>query len=47
MAKAVIINGSPTAGSRLNAVMDFAEQALAAANFEVSRIDVAGLPLRI
>jgi FMN reductase len=44
MAKAVIINGSPTAGSRLNAVMDFAEQALTAANFEVSRIDVAGLP---
>ena len=39
MAKAVIINGSPTAGSRLNAVMEYAEQALTAANFEVSRID--------
>ncbi|MGM1046216.1 MAG: NADPH-dependent FMN reductase [Bacillota bacterium] len=44
MAKAVIINGSPTAGSRLNAIMDFAEQSLAAADFEVTRIDVAQLP---
>ena len=44
MAKAVIINGSPTAGSRLNAVMEYAEQALTDANFEVSRIDVAALP---
>ena len=44
MAKAVIINGSPTAGSRLNAVMQIAEERLAAAGFETSRIDVAQLP---
>lgn len=44
MAKAVIINGSPTVGSRLTAIMDFAEQSLAAADFEITRIDVAQLP---
>ncbi|MFC7680512.1 NADPH-dependent FMN reductase [Paenibacillus sp. GCM10028914] len=44
MAKVVIINGSPTVGSRLTAIMDFAEQSLAAADFEVSRINVGQLP---
>ncbi|WP_106769100.1 NADPH-dependent FMN reductase [Paenibacillus faecalis] len=44
MAKAVIINGSPTAGSRLTAIMDYAERSLTAAHFEVNRIDVAQLP---
>lgn len=44
MAKAVIINGSPTTGSRLTAIMELAEQKLSAAGFEVNRIDVAQLP---
>lgn len=44
MAKAVIINGSPTVGSRLTAIMDFAEQRLVDADFEVTRINVGQLP---
>ncbi|PAD75554.1 NADPH-dependent FMN reductase [Paenibacillus campinasensis] len=44
MAKAVIINGSPTPGSRLTAVMAHSEQMLTNAGFEVERIDVSGLP---
>lgn len=44
MAKAVIINGSPTVGSRLTAIMDFAERSLSDAGFEVSRIHVGQLP---
>ncbi|NMO98137.1 NADPH-dependent FMN reductase [Paenibacillus lemnae] len=44
MKKAVIINGSPTAGSRLTAIMEQAEQQLTAKGYEVSRVDVAQLP---
>ncbi|MBO2945912.1 NADPH-dependent FMN reductase [Paenibacillus sp. F411] len=44
MKKAVIINGSPTPGSRLTALMEQAEKGLEAAGYEVSRIDVAQLP---
>lgn len=44
MAKAVMINGSPTSGSRLTAIMELAERNLTEAGFEVSRIDVAQMP---
>lgn len=44
MAKVVIINGSPTPGSRLTAVMAYGEQILTRAGFEVEVIDVASLP---
>ncbi|HEY2493490.1 MAG TPA: NADPH-dependent FMN reductase [Paenibacillus sp.] len=44
MPKIVVINGSPTLTSRLNAVLEYVEGLLKNSGFEVERIDVAKLP---
>ncbi|MNO70016.1 FMN reductase (NADPH) [compost metagenome] len=44
MPKVTIINGSPTPGSRLTAVMALAEELLQKEGFEVQRLNVGELP---
>ncbi|MDT3428144.1 FMN reductase [Paenibacillus forsythiae] len=44
MAKIVVINGTPSLVSRINAVIEYAENALGGKGFEVERINVAELP---
>ncbi|NGM84451.1 NADPH-dependent FMN reductase [Paenibacillus sp. 7124] len=44
MAKIVVINGTPSLVSRINAVIEHAEHALEGKGFEVERINVAELP---
>lgn len=44
MAKATIINGSPTPGSRLTAVISLAEELLIKEGFEVQHVNVGELP---
>lgn len=44
MPKVTIINGSPTPGSRLTAVMALAEELLQKEGFEVQRVNVGELP---
>lgn len=44
MAKIVVINGTPSLVSRINAVIEYAENALRERGFEVERINVAELP---
>lgn len=44
MAKVTIINGTPTPGSRLTAVVSLAEELLAKEGFEVQHVNVGELP---
>ncbi|WP_341346488.1 NADPH-dependent FMN reductase [Paenibacillus sp. FSL H3-0469] len=44
MAKIVVINGTPSLVSRINAVIEYAESALQERGYEVERINVAELP---
>ncbi|MBT2290022.1 NADPH-dependent FMN reductase [Paenibacillus albidus] len=44
MAKIVVINGTPSLVSRINAVIEYAEANLSQSGFEVERINVAELP---
>lgn len=44
MAKIVVINGTPSLVSRINAVIEYAENGLGGKGFEVERINVAELP---
>lgn len=44
MAKIVVINGTPSLVSRINAVIEYAEAGLSSSGFEVERINVAELP---
>ncbi|MNO22445.1 FMN reductase (NADPH) [compost metagenome] len=44
MAKIVVINGTPSLVSRINAVIEYAEADLRGHGFEVERINVAELP---
>lgn len=44
MPKVTIVNGSPTPGSRLTAVMTLAEELLENGGFEVKRLNVGELP---
>lgn len=44
MAKIVVINGTPSLVSRINAVIEYAEASLTQQGFEVERINVAELP---
>jgi len=44
MAKVVIVSGSPTEGSRLNGIIEYVEQAIAASGWEVSLLRVTDLP---
>ncbi|MFD1910179.1 NADPH-dependent FMN reductase [Paenibacillus rhizoplanae] len=44
MAKIVVINGTPSLVSRINAVIEYAESALRERGYEVERINVAELP---
>lgn len=44
MAKIVVINGTPSLVSRINAAIEYAEASLTNRGFEVERINVAELP---
>ncbi|SEU24385.1 NADPH-dependent FMN reductase [Paenibacillus sp. NFR01] len=44
MPKIVVVNGTPSLVSRINAVMDHAESDLRSRGFEVERINIAELP---
>ena len=44
MAKIVVINGTPSLTSRINAVIEYAEARLSGSGFEVNRINVVELP---
>lgn len=44
MTKIVVINGTPSLVSRINAVIEYVESSLSGSGFEVARINVAELP---